>query len=228
MDNLGYPSRAIRTHDFLYIRNFKPERWPAGDPDGYWDIDESPSKMFLLAQRNSEKGKRLFELTCGRNPAEQLFDIRQDPGCLNNLAGKPEQRQNQEKLWAIDQGKVRFIGASNYSGARLREALETSAREKLPAYQSIQPLYNLLERRDYEASIAPVVKEFDIAVLPYFSLAAGFLTGKYRSKADIEGAARGSMVEKYLNDRGLAILGALDVVAAEHNSTPARVALAWL
>ena len=128
----------------------------------------------------------------------------------------------------IQQGKVRFIGASNYSGARLREALEVSKKNGLPAYQTLQPHYNLLEREEYEADLAPVAQEYGLGVIPYFSLASGFLTGKYRSKADLEGKTRGGMVEKYLNDRGLDVLQTLDSIAKTHKSTPARVALAWL
>jgi len=128
----------------------------------------------------------------------------------------------------IQQGKVRFIGASNYSGARVREALEVSKENGLPAYQTLQPHYNLLEREEYEADLAPVAQEYGLGVIPYFSLASGFLTGKYRSKADLAGKARGGMVEKYLNDRGLDVLQTLDSIAKAHNSTPARVALAWL
>lgn len=128
----------------------------------------------------------------------------------------------------IQQGKVRFIGASNYSGARLREALEVSKGNGLPAYQTLQPHYNLLEREEYEADLAPVAQEYGLGIIPYFSLASGFLTGKYRSKADLAGKTRGGMVEKYLNDRGLNVLHTLDSIAQTHDSTPARVALAWL
>jgi aryl-alcohol dehydrogenase-like predicted oxidoreductase len=128
----------------------------------------------------------------------------------------------------IEQGKVRYIGASNYTGARLREALETSKRNGLPAYQTLQPLYNLAERQDYETDLAPVVAEYGIGVIPYYALASGFLSGKYRSEADTTGKARGKGVSKYLNDRGFAILAALDDVAREHRSTAAAVALAWL
>jgi aryl-alcohol dehydrogenase-like predicted oxidoreductase len=128
----------------------------------------------------------------------------------------------------IEQGKVRFIGASNYKGARLMDARATSERLGLPRYQVLQPHYNLLEREEYETDLAPVVEQQGLGVVPYFALASGFLTGKYRSAADLQGKARGSRVEKYLNDRGLAVLDALDTVAREHQSTPARVALAWL
>ncbi len=128
----------------------------------------------------------------------------------------------------VDQGKVRVIGASNYSGARLKEALEISQKNNLARYECLQPNYSLVERSAFESDLLPVVEAYDIGVIPYFSLAAGFLTGKYRSKQDAAGKARGQMVEKYLNDRGFAVLDALDAVAADLHSTPARVALAWL
>jgi len=123
----------------------------------------------------------------------------------------------------IERGKIRAAGASNYTGARLREALRLS-----PVYTALQPHYNLLERAGYEADLAPVVKEYGLGVVPYFALASGFLSGKYRGKADTEGKARGPMVGKYMNDRGFGVLNALDAVAAAYDSTPARVALAWL
>ncbi|MFC4728914.1 aldo/keto reductase [Coralloluteibacterium thermophilus] len=128
----------------------------------------------------------------------------------------------------IREGKVRAIGASNYSAPRLREALETSARLGLPRYEALQPGYNLVERRDYEAELEGVAREHGLGVIPYFALAAGFLSGKYRSQADLAGRARGGMVEKHLNPRGLRILDALDAIAAAHAATPAQVALAWL
>jgi aryl-alcohol dehydrogenase-like predicted oxidoreductase len=128
----------------------------------------------------------------------------------------------------VKQGKIRFIGASNYSGARLTEALEISRKNGFASYISLQPHYNLVERQDYESDLLPVVEKYQVGVIPYFSLAAGFLTGKYRSKQGTEKAARGAMVQKYLNDWGFAVVAALDEVAHAHASTPARVALAWL
>jgi aryl-alcohol dehydrogenase-like predicted oxidoreductase len=128
----------------------------------------------------------------------------------------------------VKQGKVRVIGASNYGGARLKEAIEISQKNNLARYECLQPNYSLVERSKFESELLPVVKQYEIGVIPYFALAAGFLTGKYRSKQDAAGKARGQMVEKYLNDRGFAVLKALDDVAAELQSTPARVALAWL
>ena len=138
----------------------------------------------------------------------------------------------EETLGAFDElvkeGKVRYIGASNYSGARLAEALETSRKLGFTSYISLQPHYNLVERPDFESDLLPVVEKYQLGVIPYFSLAAGFLTGKYRSKQDSEKATRGAMVQKYLNDWGFAVVAALDEVANASGSTPARVALAWL
>ena len=137
-----------------------------------------------------------------------------------------------ESLGAFDelvkQGKVRYIGASNYSGARLAEALETSRKNGLTSYISLQPHYNLVEREQFESELLPVVQKYRLGVIPYFSLAAGFLSGKYRGKQDTEKAARGAMVQKYLNDWGFGVIAALDEVARDKDATPARVALAWL
>lgn len=128
----------------------------------------------------------------------------------------------------IQQGKVRAIGASNYSGRRLQEALDVSRRHNLPAYVSLQPLYNLADRSGYELDLEPVCEKNGLAVIPYYSLAAGFLTGKYRSADDLTDKARGKTVEKYLNERGQRILAALDEVAGRYRTIPAKVALAWL
>ena len=128
----------------------------------------------------------------------------------------------------IKKGKVRFIGASNITGARLKAALEASDANGLARYQTLQPHYNMMEREPYESDLAPVAAEYGLGVLPYFSLASGFLTGKYRGQADLGKSPRGGGMGKYLNDRGHAVLDALDSVAKEFQSTPARVALAWL
>ncbi|RQT69867.1 aldo/keto reductase [Burkholderia cepacia] len=127
----------------------------------------------------------------------------------------------------IEAGKVRIIGASNYSGARLREAAAISARDGLPAYQVIQPEYNLLDRADYERDLEPVVRDLKLGVVNYYALASGFLSGKYRSEADLKKSVRGDRVAGYLNERGLRILAALDAVAAKHGTQPAAIALAW-
>ncbi|MFC7519840.1 aldo/keto reductase [Xanthomonas populi] len=130
----------------------------------------------------------------------------------------------------IEQGKVRAIGASNYSATRLRDALDISEQYKLPRYESLQPEYNLYDRVGYEAELEPLVREREVGVISYYSLASGFLTGKYRSADDAgKSSARGaSVVKQYVNPRGLRILQALDDLAATHSATPAQIALAWL
>jgi aryl-alcohol dehydrogenase-like predicted oxidoreductase len=128
----------------------------------------------------------------------------------------------------IKAGKVRVIGASNYSAARLKEALDISARTGLPRYETLQPQYNLVERKDYEAELGPLCRREQIGVIPYYSLASGFLTGKYRSKQDAGKSPRGSGATKYLDERGLRVLAALDEVASAHQASVAQVALAWL
>jgi aryl-alcohol dehydrogenase-like predicted oxidoreductase len=128
----------------------------------------------------------------------------------------------------VKQGKVRLIGASNTSGKRLAEALQISEQHGYPSYVSIQPLYNLYDRADFESTIEPTCLEKGVGVIPWYSLACGFLTGKYRSEADLTKSPRGKTVKRYLTERGFHILDALDQVAKQHSSTPARVALAWL
>ena len=128
----------------------------------------------------------------------------------------------------IRQGKVRAVGASNYSAARLAEALRVSRALGLPRYETLQPNYNLYDRAEFEAELEPLCRREGLGVIPYYSLAAGFLTGKYRSDADLAKSPRGAKVKGYLNDRGFRILAALDQVAARRKSAPARVALAWL
>ena len=127
----------------------------------------------------------------------------------------------------IQAGKVRAIGASNFSAARLREALAVAERAGLPRYECLQPDYSLAER-GYEAELEPVCREAGLGVIGYFSRAAGFLTGKYRSAESAAGRARENRVSKYLTPKGFALLGVLDAVAAEHGASPAQVALAWI
>lgn len=138
----------------------------------------------------------------------------------------------EETLGAFDrlvqQGKVRFTGASNYSGERLTAALETSATHNLAAYQTLQPHYNMVYREPFESDLAPVALRYNLGVIPYFSLASGFLTGKYRTEEDLKDKARAGGVRKYMNPRGFAVVDALRKVAARLDSTAGRVALAWL
>ena len=129
----------------------------------------------------------------------------------------------------IKQGKVRAIGASNYSAARLREALDTSTRMGLPRYETLQPLYNLYDRAVFEQDLQPLCVQEGLGVINFYALAAGFLTGKYRQAGDAAKSARGeSTTKKYLNDRGLRILAALDDVAKQVGGTPGQVAVAWV
>lgn len=128
----------------------------------------------------------------------------------------------------IKTGKVRVIGASNFSAPRLALALQTAEQIGFPGYQCMQPLYNLYDRHEFETELALLCQEKGLGVITYFSLASGFLTGKYREEKDLTGSARGPMVQKYFNERGWRILQALDQVAVEFGTTPACVALAWL
>lgn len=128
----------------------------------------------------------------------------------------------------IGEGKVRWIGASNFKAERLAAALETSAKNGLPRYESLQPQYNLYDRAGFETALEKVCTENNLGVIGYYSLASGFLSGKYRTESDLSQSARGGGVKKYLDARGMRILDALDSTAAETGSTPATVALAWL
>lgn len=128
---------------------------------------------------------------------------------------------------AIKAGKVRYIGASNISTERLIESFEVAMKKNLPKYVALQPLYNLMERTKYEEKYRPLAEKYDLAVFPYSSLASGFLSGKYRSEADLGKSVRGEGLERYLNKKGFAVIDALNRVATKQNATPATVALAW-
>ncbi|GEL22794.1 NADP-dependent aryl-alcohol dehydrogenase [Pseudonocardia sulfidoxydans NBRC 16205] len=128
----------------------------------------------------------------------------------------------------VKAGKVRALGASNFTAERLRSALEISDRDGLPRYEAVQPHYNLMERSDFEASQAPLLESENIACLPYYALAKGFLTGKYRDGGPSVDSVRAEGALEYLDDRGRAVLAALDEIAAGHEVPVAAVALAWL
>ena len=138
----------------------------------------------------------------------------------------------EETLEAYDQlikeGKVRAIGSSNFTPERLGESLKISVKLGLPTYVSLQPEYNLYDREGYERELEPLCRENNVGVITYYSLASGFLSGKYRSEADLHKSKRGQGIKKYLNNRGQRILKSLDHVANNYNSTPAAVALAWV
>jgi aryl-alcohol dehydrogenase-like predicted oxidoreductase len=138
----------------------------------------------------------------------------------------------EETLSAYDQllrqGKVKAIGASNLSAPRLRQALDVAKQNKLPRYATLQPHYNMYERATFEGELQSLCVRENVGVITYFSLAAGFLTGKYRSEADFGKSARGPGMKKFMNPRGTKILDALDEVSTHYSATPAQIALAWL
>ena len=129
----------------------------------------------------------------------------------------------------IEAGKIRWAGASNLSPERLKASLEASKKdERLPYYQVFQPEYNLYARQGFEEGVAPICKEYGLGVITYYSLASGFLSGKYRSEKDLSKSPRGNNVKAYLDDRGQRILRALDELSKEYNTTPAALSLSWL
>ncbi len=128
----------------------------------------------------------------------------------------------------VEQGKVRVIGASNFTAERLSESLMASEAKGWPLYQCLQPCYNLYERADYESNLEQLCLKCGLGVIPYFSLARGFLTGKYRSEADLTKSPRGQGVKKFLDERGFRILAALDELAEQLDSTPGKLSIAWL
>jgi aryl-alcohol dehydrogenase-like predicted oxidoreductase len=129
----------------------------------------------------------------------------------------------------VKSGKVRAIGASQYKPDRLKESLESSKRSGLPRYETLQPEFNLYDRAAFERDLQPVALEYGLAVIPFFGLAKGFLSGKYRKASDIEGRPRAAGLKKYFEgDRGMRILAALDSIAARASATPAQVSLAWM
>lgn len=128
----------------------------------------------------------------------------------------------------IAKGKIRYAGASNLDAGQLREALDVAKAGSLPRYEVLQPGYNLYDRAEFEGPLRDLAIAEEIGVITYFSLAKGFLSGKYRSEADLGRSARGEGVKQYLNERGWRIVAALEVVAARHQAKPAEIALAWL
>ena len=128
----------------------------------------------------------------------------------------------------IKEGKVRFIGASNFSSERLIESLDKSELYNLPQYKTLQPEYNLYDRQHFEEFLQPVAEKYDLAVIPYYSLASGFLSGKYKTEEDLGKSLRGDGIKKYLNERGFRILNALETISSQYNISYSAVSLAWL
>ncbi len=143
-------------------------------------------------------------------------------------ADTPQEETGEAFARLVKAGKVRALGASNFDAARLASANALAQAKGWPRYDTLQPLYNLYDRAGFEAELGPECQADDISVIPYYGLASGFLTGKYRSEADLAKSPRGRGVKKYLDERGLKILKALDEVAARFGATDAQVALAWL
>jgi aryl-alcohol dehydrogenase-like predicted oxidoreductase len=149
------------------------------------------------------------------------------------LAHQPDDTvPHEETLAAFDRlkqaGKVRAIGCSNFDASQLQKSLDVAAKTGLPRYDVVQPEYNLYSRSKFEGPLADLCTREEIGVISYYALAAGFLTGKYRSKEDTEGSSRAYRVGDYLNDKGFRILAALDEIAVETDAAPASIALAWL
>jgi aryl-alcohol dehydrogenase-like predicted oxidoreductase len=143
-------------------------------------------------------------------------------------ADTPQEETAEAYARLVKAGKVRVIGSSNFTPERLKSALDVAKATGAPRYESEQPLYNLYDRAGFEAGLQKLCIEEEVGVIPYYGLASGFLTGKYRSEEDLSKSPRGRGVKRYLDARGLAILAALDEVSAGHSATPAQVALAWV
>jgi len=219
-------------------------RWAPGNKGGESEtmignwLEASPSRrsrVVLITKVGAapgEDGKGLSRKSIAAGVEASLRRLQTDRIDLY-LSHKPDSATPIEETLSayealIRAGKVRAIGASNSTVEGLRQALDTAAAKTLPRYEVEQPEYNLYERKRFESGLRDLCLQAEMGVIVYYSLASGFLSGKYRSKADLGKSARGAAVEKYLNPRGMRILLALDQVAAARGATPAEVALAWL
>jgi len=218
-------------------------RWVPGHKGG-----ESESVIGNWLKRSGKRDKAVIATKVGNDMGEgknltKDYILRAAEACLKRLQVDcidllqthfddevtPPEETMQAYAQLIAQGKVRAVGTSNMSPARLQASLEASRRLGIPRYESLQPLYNLYDRKSFETDYAPICRQEQLGVITYYSLAAGFLTGKYRTAADAaKSAARGGRAKQYLDARGLKILAALDEVAKRHAATPAQVSLAWL
>ncbi len=145
-----------------------------------------------------------------------------------DVAESPVEETLETYSQLVKEGKIRWIGASNFSPERLIASLEASKKLGYPSYQTLQPQYNLYDRENFEKELEQICLDNNVGVINYYSLASGFLTGKYRSEADLGKSVRGGGMKPYMNERGFAILKALDEVSVQYNTTPASIAVAWL
>lgn len=214
--------------------------WVPGNPPG---MSETIIGKWLKSRNNREKIHIFTKVNSAKNPGglkrdairasieASLQRLQTDYVDLYFSHWPDASASHEETLEAYDQlireGKVRVIGASNYSVAMMEEALETSIIKTLPRYEVVQPRYNLYDREEFEA-LLPLLEKNNVGSITYFSLASGFLSGKYRSKDDFGKSQRGGGAGQYLDAKGLKILEALDKVSAELDATPAEIALAWL
>jgi aryl-alcohol dehydrogenase-like predicted oxidoreductase len=192
-------------------------------------------RIVLMTKVGSEMGEGMKGLSAkyiGEAVEASLKRLQTDVIDLYQSHRDDPDTPQEETLEAYDRlikaGKVRAIGSSNFTSDRLKSALETSERLGVARYNSEQPLYNLYDRAGFEGGLQQVCIENEVGVIPYYGLASGFLTGKYRSEADLTKSPRGRGVKRYLDDRGLRILKALDQVSSARGATPAQVALAWV
>ncbi len=218
-------------------------RWAPGHTGG-----ESETVIGNWLKQSGKRDRVVIATKVGNDMGEgknvsKDYILRATEGCLKRLQidcidlmqthfdneATPVEETLEAYAALIRQGKVRVIGASNLTPARLTASLDASKRLGIPRYESLQPLYNLYDRMNFENDYLPLCAREGIGVISYYSLAAGFLTGKYRTAADTaKSAARGGRMKQYLNERGLRILAALDAVAARQGATLAQVSLAWL
>lgn len=234
---------AFAEHGFNFIDTADVySRWKEGNHGGEsetiignWHHQNNKRHDIIIATKvgmDAGEGETLRQEYIIREVEKSLQRLRTDYIDVYFSHKDDESLPVEEPLRAYEElikaGKVRFIGASNFSTDRLEEAVLAGIQHNLPQYTVYQPGYSLVEKEGFEGGHERVCLEHDLAVVSYSSLASGFLTGKYRSKDDLDKSARGSKVEKYLDKRGLKILDALDTVSDKHNVSQAAVALSWL
>ena len=203
---------------------------------GNWLKDRGArDKMVIATKVGSETKEHGFDIRKEhilRSADESLKRLKSDYIDLYYTHFDDKVTPVEETLAAYDTlikaGKVRYIAASNVSPERLAASFEAANENNYPRYVALQPHYNLVERANYESQYAPLVEKYQLSVMPYWSLAAGFLTGKYRSEADVHLSARGAGAKKYFTEKGFDVLAKLDQLAAKHETQQATVALAWL